>query len=69
MLEGKKYWVVFDRDPSLPDGDLRGDLASTGWAPPFDDFYDHKFQGHFVAEAIEMTCGTLLYVLSRLHLL
>jgi hypothetical protein len=64
VLEGKKYWVAFRRDPSLPDGDLRGDLASTKWAPPFNDFYNHKFKGYFVAEAIEMTAGVLLYVFS-----
>lgn len=62
VLEGKKYWIVLKRDPSLPEGDLRGDLTSTKWAPPFNDFYNHKFKGYFVAEAIEMTPGVLLYV-------
>jgi hypothetical protein len=60
VLEGKKYWVMLFRDPSLPDEDLHGNLASTRWSPPFNDFYDHKFKGHFVGEAIEMTRGTLL---------
>lgn len=62
VLTGKKYWVAFYRDTSLPDDDPRGDLGSTKWAPPYDDYYEHKFQGYFNAEAIEMGPGTVLYV-------
>jgi hypothetical protein len=60
VLAGKKYLVAFDCDPSLPPGDVRGDLGSTGWSPPFENFYAHKFKGHFCAEAIELVARTLL---------
>jgi hypothetical protein len=62
ILTGKKYWVMFLRDPALPDGDPRGDLGSTKWSPTFLDMYAHKFKGYLVAEAIEMVPGTLLCV-------
>jgi len=62
VLTGKKYWAVFHRDPALPDDDLRGNMGSIGWSPPFADWYDHKLKGTFTAEAIEMVAGTLLYV-------
>ena len=54
VLTGRKYYVVFDRDPSLPHRDVRGDMSSTGWAPTFRDFYDHKLEGFFKAEAVEL---------------
>lgn len=62
ILTGKKYWVTFDRDPTLADDDPRGDMGSIAWAPPFADWYKHKLKGYFTAEAIEMVPGTLLYV-------
>jgi hypothetical protein len=64
ILSGKKYWIFLYRDTNLPvDDDPRGDIGSTKWAPPFSQFYDHMFEGYFVAEAIEMAAGTILYVL------
>jgi hypothetical protein len=60
ILAGRKYWVVLYRDPSLPQNDLRGDMGGVGWAPKLDDLFSHKLDGWFVAEAIEMTRGTLL---------
>ena len=62
ILVGKKYWVVFYRNPSLPDGDLRGDMGSISWAASIDELLAHALDGWFVAEAIEMTPGTLLWV-------
>ena len=63
VLTGKKYWVSFYKDPSVPKQDPAGDLGSIDWAPNFDDLYAHKFKGYLTAEAIEMVPGTLLYVL------
>jgi hypothetical protein len=60
ILTGKKYWVIFDRDLDLADGDTRGDFGSTSWSPNFNDAYGHKFDGYLRAEAIEMVPGTLL---------
>lgn len=62
ILTGKKYWVVFDRDHELPDGDPRGDFGSTSWSPALNDAFYHKFDGYLRAEAIEMVPGTLLLV-------
>ena len=60
ILVGKKYWVILYRDPSLPHGDLRGDMGGIGWSPSIDELQAHPLDGWFVAEAIEMTTGTLL---------
>ena len=59
ILTGKKYWVVFDHDLELADGDPRGDFGSIGWSPDFDNLYGHNFDGYLRAEAIEMTPGML----------
>jgi hypothetical protein len=66
VLTGKKYWAVFDRDPTLPDDDPRGDMGSIAWAPTFEDWYYHRLKGIFRAEAIEMGPRTLLYVFTSL---
>ena len=60
VLTGKKYWVVLYRDPSLPQGDLRGDMGGIGWAPKLEGLMAHELKGWFSAEAIEMGPGTLL---------
>jgi hypothetical protein len=60
VLTGKKYWVIFYRDPSLPDNDRRGDLGAISWLPNHEEYMSHKFGGWLTAEAIEMVPGTLL---------
>jgi hypothetical protein len=60
VLTGRKYYVIFDRDPGLPRHDVRGDMSSTGWAPPFADFFDHKLPGFFKAEAVELGPRTVM---------
>ena len=62
ILVGKKYWVILSRDPSLADKDLRGDMGGVAWAPELKRLWSHEFDGWFVAEAIEMTPGTVLQV-------
>lgn len=60
ILTGKKYWVIFYRDPSLKKHDPAGDLGSIDWSTSFSDLYEHKVKGYLTAEAIEMVPGTLL---------
>jgi hypothetical protein len=62
VLTGKKYWVVFSKDPSHAKDNPAGDLGSIDWSPPFADLYAHKLKGFLTAEAVEMGPGTILYV-------
>jgi hypothetical protein len=64
LLTGKKYWVVFYRDPSLPNGDPRGDLGGIAYSQSRSKFDDHDLDGSFVAEAVVLNPGDVLYVSS-----
>jgi hypothetical protein len=60
VLTGRKYWVVFSRDPTLPRHDIRGDMGGIGWSPDLEQFMAHDLKGWFKAEAVEMGPGCLL---------
>lgn len=60
ILTGRKYWVIFTRDPSVGPQSTRGDLGSISALPLLRDFQDHKFQGFLCAEGIELGPNDLL---------
>jgi hypothetical protein len=64
LLTGKKYWVVYYRDRSLPDGDAKGDMGGIAYSQSARKFEDHDLDGSFVAEAVVLNPGDVLYVLS-----
>jgi hypothetical protein len=60
LLTGKKYWVVFYRDPSLPASDPRGDLGGISYSQSPTKFEDHDLDGNLVAEAVVLNPGDVL---------
>jgi hypothetical protein len=52
LLTGEKLWIAFGPDRNRTPGDTKGDLGATSWAPPLNDYQDHKLRGYLTAEAI-----------------
>jgi len=60
LLTGIKYWVSFERDPTLGQDDPRGDFGSVSCVPPIDAFLAHRLEGWLRAEGIELLPGDVL---------